>query len=124
MSASCLETTNRKPAHSAAYPVASESNGRNTGIPGKWWCTLWPFSTCRGENQREKAAQGNFLRRLVVPKLPSFGYVTIRYVRSPASFFVDSTFSFIFFVTCALRKPRTLWFCQSVAFAISAMVAP
>ena len=41
-----------------------------------------------------------------------------------ATHFVDSTFSFIFFVTCALRKPRMLWFCQSVAFAISARVAP
>ena len=45
-------------------------------------------------------------------------------ISSPASLFVDSTFSFIFFVTCALRNPRMLWFCQSVAFAISAMVAP
>jgi hypothetical protein len=47
-------------------------------------------------------------------------YGRIRYVRSPASFFVDSTFRPIFFPTCALRNPRMLWFCQSVALAISA----
>src|SRR5688572_115592 len=48
----------------------------------------------------------------------------MRYVRSPASLFVDSTFRPSFFVTCPLTNPRMLWFCQSVAFAISASVAP
>jgi hypothetical protein len=33
MPAGWLETTNRKPAHCAAYPVASESNGRKTAMP-------------------------------------------------------------------------------------------
>jgi hypothetical protein len=50
-------------------------------------------------------------------------YSTIRYVRSP-SVLVDSTFNPIFFVSCPLTNPRIEWFCQSVAFAISASVAP
>ena len=29
-----------------------------------------------------------------------------------------------FFVTCPLTNPRMLWFCHSIAFAISASVAP
>src|SRR4030095_1895014 len=37
---------------------------------------------------------------------------------------VDSTFSPSFLVTCPLTNPQMLWFCQSVAFAISASVAP
>ena len=45
-------------------------------------------------------------------------------MRSPASLFVDSTFSPSFLVTCPLTNPRMLWFCQSVALAISARVAP
>jgi hypothetical protein len=40
MSAGWLETTNRKPAYSAAYPVASESNGRNTAMPEKSDCDI------------------------------------------------------------------------------------
>jgi hypothetical protein len=36
----------------------------------------------------------------------------------------DSTTSPIFFVTFPLRNPRMLWFCQEVALAISAIVAP
>src|ERR1039457_328915 len=51
-------------------------------------------------------------------------YLAILYVRSPASFLVDSTVRPIFLVRFPLMKPRMLWFCQSVALAISAMVAP
>jgi len=51
-------------------------------------------------------------------------YLAIRYVRSPASFLADSTASPIFLVRFPLTNPRTLWRCQSVALAISAIVAP
>src|ERR1017187_5757009 len=51
-------------------------------------------------------------------------YLAILYVRSPASFLVDSTVRPIFLVRFPLMKPRMLWFCQSVALAISASVAP
>src|SRR5215472_13940641 len=44
-------------------------------------------------------------------------------MRSPASVFVDSIFSPCF-LAAVERKPRTLWACQSVAFIISAKVAP
>src|SRR5215472_16544677 len=44
-------------------------------------------------------------------------------MRSPASFFVDSILRPCFLATVE-RKPRTLWACQSVAFMISARVAP
>src|ERR1039457_2161794 len=51
-------------------------------------------------------------------------YLATRYVRSPASFLVDSTVRPIFLVRFPLMKPRIEWFCQSVALAISAIVAP
>src|SRR5687767_2673565 len=45
-------------------------------------------------------------------------------MRSPESFLEDSTVRPIFFATFPLMKPRMLWSCQSVALAISAVVAP
>src|SRR5215467_14372628 len=44
-------------------------------------------------------------------------------MRSPASFWVDSMFSPRFLLAVE-RNPRTLCACQSVAFIISARVAP
>src|SRR5215472_16964888 len=44
-------------------------------------------------------------------------------MRSPASVFVDSILRPCFFAAVE-RKPRTLWACQSVAFMISARLAP
>src|SRR3954447_11709524 len=51
-------------------------------------------------------------------------YLAMWYVRSPASFLVLSTVRPIFLVKLPEMKPRMLWFCQSVALAISAIVAP
>ena len=51
-------------------------------------------------------------------------YFAIWYTRSPCSFLMDSTASPIFLVRLPEMKPRMLWFCQSVALAISAIVAP
>jgi hypothetical protein len=48
----------------------------------------------------------------------------IRYVLSPASFLVLSTFKPIFLVSGPEMKPRMLWFCQEVALTISSRVAP
>src|ERR1700688_4165617 len=45
------------------------------------------------------------------------------YKGSPSSVFVDSILSPCF-LAAVERKPRTLWACQSVAFWISASVAP
>src|ERR1044071_9937221 len=50
-------------------------------------------------------------------------YFLIWYRRSPASVFVDSILRPCF-LAAVERKPRTLWACQSVAFMISARVAP
>src|SRR5215468_1894531 len=44
-------------------------------------------------------------------------------MRSPASFFEDSILT-LCFLPAVLMNPRTLWACQSVAFMISASVAP
>ena len=51
-------------------------------------------------------------------------YFSILYVRSPASFLVEEIGRSIFLVRVPEMNPRMLWFCQPVAFAISAMVAP
>jgi len=48
----------------------------------------------------------------------------IRYVLSPLSLLTDSTVNSIFLVKVPLMKPRMLWFCQLVALASSAIVAP
>ena len=50
-------------------------------------------------------------------------YLARLYTRSPASFFVDSILRPCF-LAAVERKPRTMWACQSVAFTISARVAP
>src|SRR5450631_716277 len=50
-------------------------------------------------------------------------YLPTRYVRSPASFLADSILTPCF-LAAVERKPRTLCACQSVAFMISASVAP
>jgi len=47
----------------------------------------------------------------------------MRYVRSPASFFADSIWTLCFLLAVEM-KPRTLCACQSVAFMMSARVAP
>ena len=52
------------------------------------------------------------------------GYFPVRYRRSPAGFVLDSTVMPIFLRRVPLMKPRMLWFCQFVASAISAKVAP
>src|SRR5438552_11387664 len=50
-------------------------------------------------------------------------YFLTWYTRSPSSVFVDSILSPCF-LAAVERNPRTLWACQSVAFWISARVAP
>src|SRR5580658_9834892 len=50
-------------------------------------------------------------------------YLAILYTRSPASFFEDSMLMLCFLAAVEM-KPLTLWACQSVAFMISARVAP
>src|SRR3984957_9633705 len=50
-------------------------------------------------------------------------YLPMRYVRSPASFFADSILTPCFLLAVEMN-PRTLCACQSVAFMISASVAP
>src|ERR1700686_5254550 len=50
-------------------------------------------------------------------------YLQILYVRSPAAFFEDSIFSPPL-LPRMLTKPRTVCFCQPVAFTISVSVAP
>lgn len=54
----------------------------------------------------------------------AFYLPVIRYTRSPASFLLDSTASPIFLVRVPETKPLIEWFCQPVALAISAIVAP
>ena len=50
-------------------------------------------------------------------------YLADLYTRSPDSFFEDSILT-LCFLPAVEMNPRTLWACQSVAFMISARVAP
>lgn len=50
-------------------------------------------------------------------------YFTL-YTRSPCSLRVDPTVNFIFFETVREIKPRIVWGCHFVSFAISAAVDP
>src|SRR5687767_2079633 len=55
---------------------------------------LAPVATCRSQKAKRPKPPG-ILGRLVGGEL-GFGYASTRYVRSPVSLFVDSTFSPIF----------------------------
>src|ERR1700675_3908463 len=73
----------------------------------------------KAPQKRPPTLAGGGLNRTPVLNL----YFLIWYTRSPASVFVDSILRPCF-LAAVDRKPRIECFCQSVAFAISASVAP
>jgi hypothetical protein len=78
------------------------------------------YVSCRSQKQNR--------RRIVNPAAAEGmqvggGYLAMRYTRSPAPFFEDSILTLCFLAAVEMN-PRTLCACQSVAFMISARVAP
>src|ERR1700675_4643461 len=73
----------------------------------------------KAPQKRPPTLAGGGLNRTPVLNL----YFLTWYTRSPASVFVDSILRPCF-LAAVERKPRTLWACQSVAFWISARLAP
>src|SRR5205807_8961565 len=88
------------------------------------WIERWPAgSSPLVTLRRAKKKSRQPSRAAACGGVQSGAYFLIWYTRSPASVFVDSILSPCF-LAAVERKPRIECFCQSVAFTISASVAP